>query len=234
MDFVTKEPINKGWSNDKKYCVTDENGQAFIDYINENRYWLKDRPQVYQHGNYHIGNMMIGRDRKLYIKKYGTVFKIYDDQVFGNICFGTEKDGQRYYVKFAGSPTEQYSGDPSDAIARLKSTLPIYSELKHENLIDFIEAKKIDGGFAMVFKWADGDCMGRIYPAAHRHFIQLSFNDDFTCQNVSSPVRERTYGSSIPAVWFFLSDRGGGTQGYFALPYPPAPSEVRYGRCTPL
>ena len=44
-----------------------ENGQAFIDYINENRYLLKDRPQAYQHGDYHIGNMMIGRDKKLYI-----------------------------------------------------------------------------------------------------------------------------------------------------------------------
>ena len=44
-----------------------ENGQAFIDYINENRYLLKDRPQTYQHGDYHIGNMMIGRDGKVYI-----------------------------------------------------------------------------------------------------------------------------------------------------------------------
>ena len=272
-----------------------ENGQAFIDYINDNRHLLKDRPQVYQHGDYHIGNMMIGRDKKLYIidfdrndfgdpweefnrivwcaqkaplfasgmvngyfddkvplefwkllalyisnntlssvywaipfgeeqiqvmvnqakevlswydnmhnpvptwyfkgyylqyidsipfklksafdfsfmKEYGTVFKIYDDQDSGNICFGTEKDGQRYFVKFAGAPTEQYSGDPADAIARLKNTLPTYSELKHKNLIALIEAKEIGGGFAMVFKWADGDCMGRMYPAAHRRFMQL-------------------------------------------------------------
>lgn len=80
------------------------------------------------------------------MKEYGIVFKIYDDQDSGNICFGTEKDGQRYFVKFAGAPTEQYSGDPADAIASLKSTLPIYSELKHENLIEFIEAKEIGGG----------------------------------------------------------------------------------------
>ncbi len=44
-----------------------ENGQAFIDYIQGNRYLLKDRLQVYQHGDYHIGNMMLGRDGKLYI-----------------------------------------------------------------------------------------------------------------------------------------------------------------------
>lgn len=29
MNFVTKEPINKGWSSDKKYCVTDENGTRY-------------------------------------------------------------------------------------------------------------------------------------------------------------------------------------------------------------
>ena len=46
----------------KKYgeCpIKYENGQAFIDYINEYRHLLKDRPQVYQHGDYHIGNMMM-------------------------------------------------------------------------------------------------------------------------------------------------------------------------------
>ena len=42
-------------------------GQAFIDYINENRYLLDGRPQVYQHGDYHIGNMMIDHSGKLYI-----------------------------------------------------------------------------------------------------------------------------------------------------------------------
>jgi len=44
-----------------------ENGQAFIDYINENRYLLKNRPQVYQHGDYHIGNMMIDKSGMLCI-----------------------------------------------------------------------------------------------------------------------------------------------------------------------
>ena len=42
-------------------------GQAFIDYINENRYLLDGRPQIYQHGDYHIGNMMIDHSGKLYI-----------------------------------------------------------------------------------------------------------------------------------------------------------------------
>ena len=44
-----------------------ENGQDFIEYMTENRYLLKNRPQVYQHGDYHIGNMMIDRKGQLYI-----------------------------------------------------------------------------------------------------------------------------------------------------------------------
>ena len=59
------------------------------------------------------------------------MFKVYDDQDSGNICFGTEKDGQRYFIKFAGAPTERYNGNPADAIARLKATLPVYLSLIH-------------------------------------------------------------------------------------------------------
>lgn len=272
-----------------------ENGQVFVDYINENRHLLKNRQQVYQHGDYHIGNMMIGRDGKLYIidfnrndygdlweefnrivwgvqkspifasgivngyfdndvplefwkllalyissntlsslpwaipfgeaqiqvmvdqakevlswydnmknpvptwyylqyihgipfklksafdfnflSEYGRVFKVFDDQDSGNICFGTEKDGQRYFIKFAGAPTEKYNGDPADAIARLKATLPVYSDLKHKNLIELVEAKDIAGGFMMIFKWVDGDCMGRMYPVQHKKFTALSARD---------------------------------------------------------
>lgn len=54
----------------KKYnesSIKYENGQLFIDYINGNRHLLKGRPQVYQHGDYHIGNMMVDRNGELYI-----------------------------------------------------------------------------------------------------------------------------------------------------------------------
>lgn len=44
-----------------------ENGQAFLDYFNANRQLLKNRPQCFQHGDYHIGNMMIDNDGKLQI-----------------------------------------------------------------------------------------------------------------------------------------------------------------------
>lgn len=40
-----------------------DNGQPFIDYIQQNRHLIKGRPQSYQHGDYHIGNLMISKDK---------------------------------------------------------------------------------------------------------------------------------------------------------------------------
>lgn len=42
-------------------------GDAFLSYLAENRYLLRGRPQRYQHGDYHIGNMMIDQDGVLTI-----------------------------------------------------------------------------------------------------------------------------------------------------------------------
>ncbi len=39
-----------------------ENGEAMLQYLAENRHLLKDRPQSYQHGDYHIGNFMLTTD----------------------------------------------------------------------------------------------------------------------------------------------------------------------------
>lgn len=47
--------------------VKYNNDKAFIEYIDANRHLLNNRPQVYQHGDYHRGNMMINKDGVLNI-----------------------------------------------------------------------------------------------------------------------------------------------------------------------
>ena len=44
-----------------------EHGQKFLDHITRTRHLLSDRPQTYQHGDFHIGNMMIDKHGKLII-----------------------------------------------------------------------------------------------------------------------------------------------------------------------
>lgn len=41
--------------------------ERMIDYINANRYLLAGRPQCFQHGDYHIGNMMMEQDKLVII-----------------------------------------------------------------------------------------------------------------------------------------------------------------------
>ena len=44
-----------------------EKGNLFIEYINNNRHLLKGRPSTFQHGDYHIGNMMINKNNELVV-----------------------------------------------------------------------------------------------------------------------------------------------------------------------
>ena len=44
-----------------------ENSDKVIEFINNNRYLLNNREQTFQHGDYHIGNMMIENDKLVII-----------------------------------------------------------------------------------------------------------------------------------------------------------------------
>lgn len=59
--------MNRKIDNYKNCPLKYDNGDAFITYIEENRHLLKNRPLTYQHGDYHIGNLMIDNDGKLVV-----------------------------------------------------------------------------------------------------------------------------------------------------------------------
>lgn len=108
-----------------------------------------------------------------FLEPYGQVFKVLDDQDSGNICFGTEKDGRRYFIKVAGAKTLRAVITPQEAIDNLKATVPIYQTLRHPALVPFIEEGETDQAFYMVFEWVDAICMGRMYPQQHAEFMAL-------------------------------------------------------------
>jgi aminoglycoside phosphotransferase (APT) family kinase protein len=59
--------MNRKIENYKNCPLQYENGELFISYIEENRHLLKNRPVTYQHGDYHIGNLMIDNTGKLVV-----------------------------------------------------------------------------------------------------------------------------------------------------------------------
>lgn len=57
--------MNSKIENYRNCPLKYENDEAFITYIEEHRHLLKNRPVTYQHGDYHIGNLMIDNQGKL-------------------------------------------------------------------------------------------------------------------------------------------------------------------------
>jgi len=108
-----------------------------------------------------------------FLSKYGKVFKVYDDQDSGNICFGMADGDNKYFVKFAGAPTARANVSTDEAIKRMKLTVPIYRDLAYPILTRLIDAEEIGGGYAMVFEWTDAECMGRQYPKSREKFMQM-------------------------------------------------------------
>ncbi|MDR1641298.1 MAG: hypothetical protein LBT59_16525 [Clostridiales bacterium] len=109
-----------------------------------------------------------------FICRYGRVFKVFDAQDSGNICFGVTADnGKRYFVKFAGAPTAEYDGIVADAVERLKATVPVYMDLAHLMLIRFVKAEEAGGGYAIVFDWIDAICALGMYPEDYKAFRRL-------------------------------------------------------------
>lgn len=108
-----------------------------------------------------------------FLSKYGRVFKIFDDQDSGNICFGVQNDSFKFFIKFAGAPTQRANVSPPEAIERMKATVPIYRDLAHPALANLISAEEIGGGYAMVFDWTDAECMGMQYSQSREKFMQM-------------------------------------------------------------
>jgi serine/threonine-protein kinase len=112
-----------------------------------------------------------------FLKKYGRVFNVFDNQGSGNICFGISDNEKRFFIKFAGAQTEQYISTVESAIERLKMAVPAYQDCAHPTLIRFINAEEIGNGFAVIFDWVDAWCMHEGYPEDHRQFKQLKLEN---------------------------------------------------------
>ncbi|WP_439022566.1 protein kinase domain-containing protein [Bacillus thuringiensis] len=94
-----------------------------------------------------------------WLTKLGTVFAVFDQQDSGNLSFGVNSNGHKKFIKYAGAQTIAYEGTTNDAIERLKNSVTIYEELKHDSLIRLIEHFPVQSGYVLIFDWFDGECL---------------------------------------------------------------------------
>jgi serine/threonine protein kinase, bacterial len=108
-----------------------------------------------------------------WLKEWGKVFCVFDQQDSGNLSFGIEKDGKKSFIKYAGAKTLEYSGEPREAVKNLKASVPLYTDLNHLYLVNLITSFPIGNeGYALIFEWFEGECL-------HSHWLFSSSSQKY-------------------------------------------------------
>lgn len=93
-----------------------------------------------------------------FLGRYGRPFCVFDGQTSGNISFGMQSDQYgKLLVKFAGAETLNSHYTPQDAIQALKRAAPLYDTLRHPALVSLAGQGEVAGGYALIFRWAEGE-----------------------------------------------------------------------------
>lgn len=95
-----------------------------------------------------------------FLKKYGQVFCVFDQNDSGNISFGVKNnDGQSFFIKVAGAKTIEGNENIQINIQRLRDAAILYQELKDPCLIESISSGSTEKLYYLVFKWYQGECL---------------------------------------------------------------------------
>lgn len=92
-----------------------------------------------------------------WMNRFGNVFCVFDEQDSGNISFGVEKNGTKYFVKYAGAKTMNASVEPEVAVGNLKRSIQLYVGMRHPILVNLVDHFETDKGYALVFDWFEGE-----------------------------------------------------------------------------
>jgi len=94
-----------------------------------------------------------------WVNNYGTVFSVIDETGSGCISFGVEKNNKKYFIKIAGAKTVEAEISEQESINLLKEAVDKYKNIHHPNLIKYIDSFTINEFFAVVFEFAEGECL---------------------------------------------------------------------------
>lgn len=95
-----------------------------------------------------------------FLKEYGQVFCVFDQNDSGNISFGVQNQtGEKFFIKVAGAKTIEGNEALQTNIQRLQETLKVYQDLKYPSVIECLSSGSTANLFYVVFKWHEGECL---------------------------------------------------------------------------
>ncbi|NIK60269.1 serine/threonine protein kinase [Kribbella shirazensis] len=107
-----------------------------------------------------------------YLDQLGTIFTRFGTQDSGNISYGVQADGARYFVKTAGDPTDSRPYVDFDGrVALLRTAAELARSVTHHTMPGLHTVVESPAGPLLVYEWRDGDLLGE--PAARERFQAL-------------------------------------------------------------
>ena len=94
-----------------------------------------------------------------WVNDYGIAFLVIDETGSGCISFGVQKDNKKYFIKIAGAKTVEAEISEQESIDLLKDAVEKYKSIHQQNLIKYIDSFNINEFFAVIFEYADGECL---------------------------------------------------------------------------
>ena len=103
-----------------------------------------------------------------WLKAYGRVFRVFDRQLSGNLCFGVEGPYGKLFIKYAGAYTAQSAVPPAQAVRTLRNAMPLYRRA-HPALIRLMAHGPAGEGYAAIFAWRDAPALRPTPPSPAVH-----------------------------------------------------------------
>lgn len=94
-----------------------------------------------------------------WLNNYGKVFDVIDETGSGCISFGIEKDNKKYFFKIAGAKTIESEVSTEESIRLLKDAVIKYKDIKHNNLIKYVDSFEYNEFFVVIYEYAEGLCL---------------------------------------------------------------------------
>lgn len=111
-----------------------------------------------------------------YLDQLGTIFTRFATQDSGNISYGVQTGGVRYFVKTAGDPadTKPYL-DFAGRVALLRNAVELARSVVHPALPALLAVIESPAGPVLVYEWREGELLGgrRDAGSAHERFKAL-------------------------------------------------------------
>ncbi len=102
-------------------------------------------------------------DPATFLSERGEIFAVFDErtQDSGNVSYGVEVDGRRYFVKTAGRPDDDRSYlDHGGRVSLLRNAVKLAESSDHRTLPEFHQVVESLSGPMLIYDWVEGELIG--------------------------------------------------------------------------